>query len=152
MKIQIENPRSADITTLLEEHLADMVSISPPGSVHALDLDGLTHPSMTLWAARGDEQLMGCGALKDLGGQHGEIKSMRTASAYLRRGVARALLTHIIDHARDSDFKRLSLETGSYAVFEPARLMYAGFGFTECDPFGDYELDPHSTFMTLALR
>lgn len=152
MNILIEDPRTADITSLLDEHMADMISISPPGSVHALDLSGLTHPSVTFWAARSDGQLMGCGALKDLGDGHGEIKSMRTATAHRRRRVAANLLTHIIEHARNRGFERLSLETGSYPVFEPARLMYAQVGFVVCDPFADYQPDPHSTFMTLALR
>ena len=151
MNIQIEDPRTPDITALLDEHLADMRMLSPPESVHALDLTGLTHESITFWSVRENTELLGCGALKDLGNQHGEIKSMRTASQHRRRGIAAQLLTHIIEHARCADFSRLSLETGSQPGFEPARLMYTRFGFTVSEPFNDYQPDPNSTFMTLPL-
>lgn len=151
MRIQIENPATADITALLNEHLADMARLSPPESVHALDLNGLTDDAITFWAIRSGRELLGCGALKDLGKKHGEIKSMRTATAHRRRGVAARLLAHIIEHARANQYDRVSLETGSQPGFEPARQMYRRFGFTVCEPFGDYHPDPHSTFMTLDL-
>lgn len=151
MNIQIEDPRTPDITALLEEHLADMASISPPESVHALDLNGLTHESVTFWAARLNGELLGCGALKSHGQEIGEIKSMRTASAHRRRGVALRLLNHIVDYARDKNYRQLSLETGSQPEFIPARQMYMRFGFRICEPFAKYQPDPNSTFMTIAL-
>ncbi len=151
MNIQIENPHAADITALLDEHLADMASLSPPESVHALDLSGLTDSSVTFWAVREQGELLGCGALKDLGRLHGEIKSMRTATAHRRRGVGAQLLTHIIAHARTNQYQRLSLETGSQPGFAPARTLYTRFGFDVCDPFAKYRPDPNSVFMTLDL-
>jgi putative acetyltransferase len=91
---------------------------------------------------------LGCGALKELDAHHGEIKSMRTVAAHLRKGVARAVLTYIIEEARRRNYTRLSLETGSQAGFEPARRLYASFGFVYCPPFDGYGEDPNSVFMT----
>jgi putative acetyltransferase len=137
---------------LLAEHLRHMHSLSPPESVHALDLGALRRPEISFWSCWSDAgELMGCGALKTLDAAHGEVKSMRTAAAHLRQGVARALLAHIVAQARSRGLRRLSLETGSMDAFEPARWLYASFGFTPSGPFADYAEDPNSVFMTRAL-
>lgn len=139
------------IAALLSEHLAQMRAQSPPGSVHALDLAGLRAPEVQFFCAwRGDE-LLGCGALKRLSPAHAEIKSMRTAAAARRSGVARALLAHLMAAARAQGLTRLSLETGSQPAFEPARALYAAAGFAPCGPFEGYQPDPHSVFMTREL-
>ena len=151
MEIRVDDLRGPEIAALLEEHLADMRRISPPESVHALDLEGLRRPEITFWTVWEGGQLLGCGALKELGRTHGEIKSMRTARAHRRKGVAAAVLAHLVTEARRRGYVRLSLETGSMPEFEPARRMYANFGFEPCGPFADYGPDPNSTFMTLAL-
>jgi putative acetyltransferase len=127
-----------------------MYNISPPESVHALDLDGLRKPEITFWTVWSGIELLGCGALKELDAHHGEIKSMRTAGAHRRKGVARAVLIHIISEARNRGYTRLSLETGSQPAFEPARRLYESFGFRECGPFDGYTEDPNSVFMTRA--
>jgi putative acetyltransferase len=139
------------VIRLLEEHLQSMTLHSPPESIHALDLAGLKRPEMTFWSVWQDGELLGCGALKELDACHGEIKSMRTAAAHLRKGVARRLMVHLIDEARRRSYERLSLETGSMAAFAAARNLYASFGFQECGPFGEYVLDPYSVFMTREL-
>ena len=152
MKIRVDDLSGPEIRALLEEHLAQMHAVSPPESVHALDLDKLRRPEITFWTAWGDEgQLIGCGALKMLDPTHGEIKSMRTPNGQRRRGAGRAMLAHIIATARERGMKRLSLETGTQDAFKPARTLYASFGFTETGPFADYVLDPYSAFMTLTL-
>ena len=152
-RIEIRNGglESPEVAELLGEHLRDMHRHTPPESIHALDLDSLCGPEITFWSAWGDGSLMGCGALKELDARHGEIKSMRTAAAHLRKGVAARLLTHVVDEARRRCYQRLSLETGSTAVFAPARRLYAAFGFEPCGPFADYRTDPHSVYMTLEL-
>ena len=140
------------VIVLLEEHVAQMREISPPESVHALDLDGLRDPTVTFWAARdANGTLLGCGALKQLDATHGEVKSMRTTAEARGRGVAAAILAVILDAARSSGLDRVSLETGSAEFFAPARRLYARHGFVECGPFADYVLDPESTFMTRAI-
>ncbi len=151
MIIRIDDLKGPEIYELLQEHLRDMALHSPPESAHALDIAALRRPEITFWTAWEGDELLGCGAVKELDSQHAEIKSMRTASAHLRKGVARNLLKHIIDEAKSRGYKRLSLETGSPKVFEPARRLYNSFGFTSCEPFADYVKDPYSIFMTLEI-
>jgi putative acetyltransferase len=151
MLIRVDDLAGPEIRALLEEHLRNMYELSPPESVHALDLAALRRPEITFWTAWADGALLGCGALKELDPAHGEVKSMRTASAHRREGVGRAMLEHIIAEARARSYGRLSLETGSMAAFLPARRLYESFGFTYCAPFADYTDDPNSAFMTRTL-
>lgn len=158
MHIKIDDLTGPEIHVLLQEHLHSMTLHSPLESIHALDLDALRKPEITFWTAWNDPDqdgsskvLLGCGALKELDAGHAEIKSMRTASPYLRKGVARAILAHMMDQARRRGYARLSLETGSAKAFEPARNLYASFGFTYCGPFAQYVEDPYSLFMTKML-
>jgi putative acetyltransferase len=152
MHIELDDLSRGEVAALLRAHLAAAALESPPESVHALDLDGLKTPEVTFWTAWEGPQLLGCGALKELSREHGEIKSMHTAEAMRGRGVARAMLEHILNEARRRGYRRLSLETGSMEAFAPARALYASFGFQLCPPFADYALDPYSAFMTLALQ
>ena len=146
----LTNPRIAEF---LSEHLADMRAVSPPESVHALDLDGLRQPTIQFWSAWTDDgqTLAGTGALRRIDSAHGEIKSMRTAANLRGRGVAGAILAHLLGQARVNGWQRVSLETGSQPFFAPARALYARHGFTACPPFEGYIDDPHSHFMTLYL-
>lgn len=148
MIIRIDDLTGSEIRALLAEHLRNMYELSPPCSVHALDLDGLRQPEVTFWSVWSDGRLLGCGALKELDRLHGEVKSMRTVATQRRRGVGRAMLEHIIAEARARSYTQLSLETGSMEAFAPARRLYESFGFTYCAPFGDYKEDPNSVFMT----
>ena len=151
MEIRIDDLQGSAIQTLLQEHMDDMHSSSPPESVHALDLDALRHPSITFWTAWDNDELLGCGALKQLSPEHAELKSMRTARSQLRKGVARTMLRHILAAARARGFQRISLETGTPAPFVAAQKLYASEGFVACGPFANYLLDPYSLFMTKAL-
>ncbi len=151
MKIELDDLSRPEIHALLDEHLQSMYAVSPPESVHALDLGKLRKPEITFWSAWDDSLLLGCGALKQLDPTHGEIKSMRTPSAIRRRGAGRAILAHIITVARARDYERLSLETGSMEAFAPAQKLYESFGFARCGPFGEYVEDPNSVFMTMRL-
>lgn len=139
------------VQRLLREHLHGMAQLSPAESIHALDLSRLQAPGIAFWSAWHDEALLGCAALKSLGDVQGEVKSMRTVAAYMRCGVAAALLDHLIDEARARGWTRLNLETGTAPAFEPAHRLYRRFGFEPCAPFGDYRPDPHSRFMTRRL-
>jgi putative acetyltransferase len=149
--IVVDNLKGPEIIALLQEHLAEMRSVSPPESVHALDLSGLRKPDITFWTVWLGSDLAGCGALKQLGLDHGEIKSMRTAHRYKRKGLAAYMLRYILEEAARRGYRRLSLETGSQPHFAPARSLYASFGFQRCAPFGDYADDPNSVFMTKVL-
>lgn len=151
MEITIDDLNGPEVNELLREHLQNMASLSPPESVHALDIDALRQPEITFWTVWEDGKLLGCGALKELDARHAEIKSMRTSSLHLRKGVAKYILNHILSEAKRRGYSRLSLETGSMKAFEPAHNLYGSFGFTRCEPFGDYVEDPYSIFMTKEL-
>ncbi len=137
-KIARDDLSGAATRALLALHLADMRANSPPGAVFALDLSGLQRPDVTVWSLREGEAVLGIGALKALPDGTGEVKSMRTHPDHLRRGVARALLEHIIAQARAGGMTRLSLETGTGPAFEPALALYRRRGFVEGAPFSDY--------------
>jgi putative acetyltransferase len=139
------------VAALLRTHRVRARAETARGSAHALDLSGLRAPEVRFWSAWDGEVVTGIGALKRLSPDHGELKSMYTAEAARGRGVASALLRRIIEAARADGLTRLSLETGSWSYFAPARALYARHGFAECGPFGDYRDDPNSVFMTLAL-
>jgi putative acetyltransferase len=151
LDIKIDDLTGPEVQALILEHLKGMSELSPPESMHALNIDGLKSPKVTFWSAWDQGQLAGCGAMKELDSEHGEIKSMRTSSAHLRKGVAKQLLEHIIEEAKQRGYQRISLETGSMEAFEPARRLYEKSGFAYCQPFADYAEDPLSSFMTLNL-
>jgi putative acetyltransferase len=151
LKIVVDDLCGPEIAAFLGAHVQEMRSITPLESKHALDLDGLRTPEITFWSVWDGDTLAGCGAIKRLDADHAELKSMRTAPARKRTGIASRLLEHIIVEARRSGFTRMSLETGSGGFFRPARNLYQKFGFDYCEPFADYRLDPHSVFMTRML-
>jgi putative acetyltransferase len=152
MRIELDDLSRQEVQDLLREHLANMYELSPPESVHALDLAELRSPDITFWTIWDESLLLGCGALKELTPTHGEVKSMRTPRANRRRGAGRAILAHIVAEARSRGYRRLSLETGSHEAFKPAQYLYRSFGFTSCGPFADYRADPHEVFMSLSYR
>jgi putative acetyltransferase len=152
MHIEVDDLSRGEVVALLRVHLEAAAVESPPESMHALDIEALKAPDITFWTAWEGTQLFGCGALKELDGSHGEIKSMHTVQAVRGKGVARAMLVHIVEEARRRGYRRLSLETGSMGAFAPARALYAGFGFQVCPPFADYLPDPYSVFMTMELQ
>ncbi|WP_117170284.1 GNAT family N-acetyltransferase [Paraliobacillus sediminis] len=151
MEIKIDDLTGSEVVELVIEHLHDMTLNTPSESIHALNLETLRQPNITLWTAWEGDDLTGMGALKELDSSHGEIKSLRTSSTYLKKGVARRMLQHILEEALKRDYKKLSLETGSMDAFYPARKLYANFGFEYCDPFADYKKDSNSVFMTKKL-
>jgi putative acetyltransferase len=151
MEIMVDDLSGPEIAAFLEDHVRDMLAITPLESKHALDLDALRRPEVTFWSVLDGDALVGCGAIKRLDDRHAEVKSMRTAADRRGRGVASRLLEHILAEAQAMGFSRLSLETGATEPFRPARRLYAKFGFEYCGPFADYQPDPHSVFMTRAL-
>ncbi|MFB7665443.1 GNAT family N-acetyltransferase [Kitasatospora sp. NPDC056138] len=151
MKIAVDDLGGPETARFLDAHLQQLRSISPPESVHALDLDALRSPEVTFWSVREGDALVGCGAIKRLDAAHAELKSMRTDAERKRSGIASLLLGHIIAESGHMGFTRLSLETGSEEFFLPARKLYEKFGFDYCEPFADYRPDPNSVFMTRTL-
>lgn len=150
-RIVQDDATGPEIRALIALHLDAMFATSPPESVHAMGIYRLRAPDVTLWSLWEGDDLLGCGALKQIDAAHGEIKSMRTAPQALRRGVGTALLTHIIAQARARGYQRLSLETGTGSTFEAAHRLYVRHGFDDCGPFADYRQDPFSRYMTRAI-
>lgn len=151
MEIREDDLTGKAIARLLQEHLDNMYAITPPESVHALGIEALRSPEITFWSAWEGDELLGCGALKQIDSRSGEIKSMRTANAHRRRGVAAKILEHIVREAEQRGYDRLYLETGSFPEFAPARALYEKYGFAFCEPFADYTDDPCSVFMVKEL-
>ncbi|MFS0782191.1 GNAT family N-acetyltransferase [Bacillus sp. 1P06AnD] len=151
MIIKLDDLTDKKSIDLISTHLTGMAENSPPASVHALNIYGLKRDDIAFYSAWQNNEIMGCGALKELTAKHGEIKSMRTAKEHLRKGVARALLQHIINEAKLRGYTKVSLETGSMEAFQPAHRLYESFGFTYCDSFDNYKDDPNSRFMTMNL-
>jgi len=150
-RIGIDDPRDPDVRALLERHLQFALGQTPPEHSYALDVDGLLDPAITLYSLRRHGSLLGIGAIKRLGPQHAEIKSMHTAEAARGRGIGRAMLTYLIEVARAQGFRCVSLETGTTAAFAPARALYQSAGFASCGPFGGYQPSEDNLFMTLDL-
>jgi len=140
------------VKALLTRHLEGMHANSPAGHVFALDWSGLQKPEVSFYTVWDGEELLGFGALKELDARAGEVKSMRTADAHLRKGVAATVLEHIIAEATKRGYTRLSLETGSGPAFEPALALYRKRGFVNGDAFGGYEASAFNQFLHLDLH
>jgi putative acetyltransferase len=151
MRIERDDLTRPEVAELIDYHLREMHSHSPACQVFALDSSGLSHPDVTVWTVWDGADLLGMGAMKRIDDGHGELKSMRTAPTALRRGVARAMLDHLIREGRTRGFRRLSLETGSSAPFTPALALYRSAGFVECGPFADYSDTSFSRYFTIEL-
>ena len=149
--VAIDDPRSGDVRALIETHFNASRDNTPAGYSFAMDAEALTGPDMSFFTARRDGTLLGMVALKRLDDTHGEIKSMHTTESARGRGIGRAMLDHVLAHARAHGFSRVSLETGTTDEYGPARSLYLSAGFRPCGPFGSYSASPHNTFMTMTL-
>lgn len=144
--IQVDDLEGPEIAEFLEDHISDMKSVSPPESKHSFDIEGLKSADITFWSVYSGEELVGCGALKELDDSHGEIKSMRTSPKIRGAGIGAFILSHVLNESKRRGYSQVSLETGSMSFFEPARNLYEKFGFIVCKPFANYREDPNSVF------
>ena len=143
-----DNP---EVDELLRKHFIELRSVSPAGSTHVLDIDGLKNPSIKFWSLWENEKLMGCGALKFLNENHGEFKSIRVADQYRGKGYGQKIITHLIGEAKELKIKKISIETGSGEFFKSARILFKKIGFKKCEPFSHYKIDPNSCYMNLEI-
>ncbi len=151
VSLALESPMAPDLALLFERHTRDMHADTPPESIHMMPREALVDPAIAFFVLRDGGRAIGMGAVKCIGPDHAEIKSMHVLSEERGRGLARLVLDGLIGHARRQGLARVSLETGAQDMFRPARGLYERAGFAECPPFGDYRPDPNSVFMTLAL-
>ena len=151
MHIVVDDLTGGEVIALLQEHMLDMAGTAPEQSNHALDIEALKAPNITFYSCFEHGQLLGCAAIMQLDDTHCELKSMRTVNFARNRGVASLLLKHLLNVAKSRGYSKISLETGSHPFFKPACKLYENFGFNYCPPFANYELDPHSLFMSLTI-
>ncbi|QDU66141.1 GNAT family N-acetyltransferase [Engelhardtia mirabilis] len=151
LEIATVSPQADDVRALVEVHLGFARATTPPEGVHALDGAGLDHCSVALFGGRRGERLVAIGALRELGEDRGELKSMHTLASERGQGIGEAMARHLIREARHRGYRQLLLETGAMDAFAPARALYSKLGFETCGPFGDYVESPTSAFMGLDL-
>ena len=142
---------NSEVNDLLKKHFVELRSVSPAGSTHVLDIDGLKDPSIKFWSLWENNELIGCGALKFLEKNHGEFKSIRVADEFKKKGVGERIINHLIEEAKKLKISKLSIETGAGKFFLPARNLFSKFGFKTCAPFAHYRNDPNSCYYTLDL-
>ena len=140
-----------EVNDLLKKHFIELRSVSPAGSTHVLDIDGLKDPSIKFWSLWENNKLIGCGALKFLEKDHGEFKSIRVADEFRKKGIGERIIKHLIDEAKKLEISKLSIETGAGEFFAPARKLFKNFGFKKCKPFAHYKEDPNSCYYSLNL-
>jgi putative acetyltransferase len=151
LDIAIAEPRTDDVRKLVEHHLKFGRLHSPPEDAHALAVDDLLDPAITLYGIRCRGELVAIGALKRIDDQHAELKTMHTAEHVRGHGIGRTMLDHLLAVARERGFERVSLETGADEAFAPAASLYMSAGFVPCEPFGDYRRSPNTAYMTMRL-
>jgi len=142
---------NSKVHSLLVAHFIELRSVSPEGSAHVLDIDGLKDPSIKFWSLWKDDELMGVGALKFLDKLHGEFKSIRVNDKHRNKNYGLKIINHLIDEAKKLNIERLSLETGSGEFFLHARKLFTKCGFSSCEPFSHYKKDINSVYMSMLI-
>tara|TARA_A100001011_G_scaffold389289_1_gene470484 strand:- start:1654 stop:2112 length:459 start_codon:yes stop_codon:yes gene_type:complete len=140
-----------EVNELLKKHFVELRSVSPSGSTHVLDINGLKDKSIKFWSLWENDELIGCGALKLLESDHGEFKSIRVANKYRGKNYGTKIIRYLIEEAKKLKIKKISVETGSGDFFVSARRLFSSFGFKKCEPFANYKIDPNSCYMSLKI-
>ena len=140
---------NSEVNNLLKKHFIELRSVSPAGSTHVLDIDGLKDPSIKFWSLWENNKLVGCGALKFLEKNHGEFKSIRVADNFKKKGYGKKIIVDLLSKAKILGIQKISVETGAGEFFLPARKLFKSCGFEECEPFAHYSLDPNSCYYNL---
>ena len=142
---------NSEVNNLLKKHFIELRSVSPAGSTHVLDIEGLKDPSIKFWSLWENNKLIGCGALKFLEKNHGEFKSIRVVDEFRKKKAGERIINYLIEEAKKLKISKLSIETGAGEFFLPARKLFSKFGFKECPPFAHYKEDPNSCYYTLSI-
>jgi len=151
MKAIENNFDDTKVNELLKKHFIELRSVSPAGSTHVLDIDGLKNETIKFWSIWENESLIGCGAIKILSKYDGEFKSIRVHDKFRERGYGKKIISTLISKSRDIGIKNIFIETGSGKFFEPARKLFKSCGFEKCDPFGHYKNDLNSCYMKIKI-
>ena len=151
MKTIESNFEDPEVNQLLKKHFVELRSVSPKGSTHVLDIEGLQNKSIKFWSIYENHKLIGCGALKFLDSNHGEFKSIRVADSFRKKGYGKKVISVLFEKSKELGINKISVETGSGEFFLPARRLFKEFGFEECEPFGHYVNDSNSCYMSLEI-
>ena len=151
MKAVENNFDDLKVNELLKKHFIELRSVSPAGSTHVLDIDGLKDKTIKFWSIWDNEDLIGCGAIKILSQDHGEFKSIRVHDKFREKGYGKKIISHLIAEAKELKIKKISIETGSGEFFKSARILFKNFGFKKCEPFSHYKVDLNSCYMNLEI-
>ena len=143
---------NSEVLELLNKHFIELRSVSPEGSAHVLDIEGLKDQNIKFWSLWEGNLLMGCGALKFLNKEHGEFKSIRVEDRFRKKDNGINILKHLIFEAKKLNIKRISVETGTGDFFTPARKLFNKCGFKLCKPFAHYKEDPNSCYMSMLIN
>jgi len=146
MKSIENNFNNFEVNKLLKKHFKELKSVSPEGSTHVLDIEGLKTPEIKFWSLWENDNLIGCGALKLLNDIHGEFKSIRVADKFRKKGAGVKIINHLIGEAKKIGIKEVSVETGAGSFFKPARKLFLDAGFKSCEPFSHYKKDANSCY------
>jgi putative acetyltransferase len=145
-----EDPRQADVRRILAESSAYLQALYPSESNHLTDVDALAAPDAVFLVARRNGELLGSIAFRIIAPGHAEIKRMFVRAEARGGGLGRRLLHALEDTARQKHIDRISLETG---IRQPEAIgLYRAAGYQDCPPFGSYNDDPLSLFMTKRLQ
>lgn len=151
MKTIESNFEDPEVNQLLKKHFVELRSVSPKGSTHVLDIEGLQNKNIKFWSIYENHKLIGCGALKFLDSNHGEFKSIRVADSFRKKGYGKKVISVLFEKSKELGINKISVETGSGEFFLPARRLFEEFGFEECEPFGHYVNDSNSCYMSLEI-
>ena len=142
--ISFERPDSADARTLIIELEAHLAPLYPVESRHGYSVEKLLHEDVAFFLIRVDGTAAGCGGIKLVGTDYGEIKRMYVRPQFRGCGLAKLMLDHLANYARDRGVTLLRLETGIHQ--HEAIGLYERAGFQTVGPFGEYKPDPLSRF------
>jgi ribosomal protein S18 acetylase RimI-like enzyme len=137
-----ENPDAADARALIAELDAHLGPLYPQESRHGYSVDKLLTESVAFFVIRKDGVPAGCGGVKLVGSEYAEIKRMYVRPQFRGAGLAKLMLDHLTEYARERGLALVRLETGIHQ--EAAIGLYERAGFRRIPPFPPYREDPLS--------
>ena len=142
--IAAERPDTPDARALIEELEAHLEPLYPRESRHGYSIDTLLAQEVAFFVVRRNGAPAGCGGVQLFGTEYAEVKRMYVRARFRGRGLAKAILRRLEEHARERGVPLLRLETGIHQ--REAIGLYEGHGFRPIPPFGPYTDDPLSRY------
>lgn len=140
--IVAERPDTRDAIALISELQTHLESFYPPESQHGFSVERLVAEAVAFFVLRADGEPAGCGGIKLVGREYGELKRMYVRPQFRGAGYGVMLVDHLSAHALAHGVTLLRLETGIHQ--HAAIRLYERSGFYRIPPFGPYTDDPVS--------